>query len=151
MARRAWLVKSEPGSYAWERFAREGGAVWDGVRNAQARNHLAGMARGDRVLFYHSGDAREVVGLAKVVRTAYPEPGADDPRWPAVDLAPVRALARPVTLAAIRSERSLAAIPLLRQSRLSVMPLEPEAFERILALAEAAPAARADAPRRRKA
>jgi predicted RNA-binding protein with PUA-like domain len=135
MARRHWLVKSEPGAYSWERLVREGSAVWDGVRNAQARNHLAGMQKGDLVLFYHSGEGKEVVGVARVARAAYPEPGAGDPRWLAVDLEPVRPLARPVTLAAIRAHRALAGIPLVRQSRLSVMPLEADAFERILELA----------------
>lgn len=137
MARRHWLVKSEPGTYSWERFVREGGTVWDGVRNAQARNHLAEMGKGDPVLFYHSGADKAVVGVAKVARAAYPEPGAGDPRWLAVDLVPVRALTRPVPLAAIKAERPLAGIALVRQSRLSVMPLEPDHFDRILALAKA--------------
>ena len=136
MARAHWLVKSEPGTYSWERFAREGRTAWDGVRNAQARNHLAEMRRGDLVLFYHSGEGREVVGIAKVTRAAYPEPGADDPRWLAVDLVPVRALRRPVALAAIKADRRLAKIPLVRQSRLSVMPLGPDDYARILALAK---------------
>jgi predicted RNA-binding protein with PUA-like domain len=132
--RRHWLVKSEPGAYSWERLVREGHTVWDGVRNAQARNHLAEMGRGDPVLFYHSGDAKEVVGIAKVARKAYPEPGAGDPRWVAVDLAPLRALRRPVSLAEIKADRSLAGIALVRQSRLSVMPLERGDYDRILAL-----------------
>ncbi len=134
MARRHWLVKSEPEAYAWERLVREGRAVWDGVRNAQARNHLAEMVRGDPVLFYHTGDARQVVGIAKVARTAYPEPGAGDPRWVAVDLVPLRALRRPVSLAEIKACRELAEIALVRQGRLSVMPLEREHYDRILAL-----------------
>ncbi len=133
MARRHWLVKSEPGAYSWERLVREGRTAWDGVRNAQARNNLAEMRRGDPVLFYHSGDAREVVGIAKVARVAYPEPGAGDPRWLAVDLVPVRALRHPVALADIKADRALAGIALVRQSRLSVMPLEAEAYDRILA------------------
>ena len=129
-----WLVKSEPGTYSWERFVREGTAVWDGVRNPQAQQNLAAMAKGDPVLFYHSGAGRCVVGVAKVTRSAYPEPGAGDARLVAVDLVPVRALAKPVALAAIKADRALAKTPLVRQSRLSVMPLEAEAFERILAL-----------------
>jgi predicted RNA-binding protein with PUA-like domain len=136
MPRRHWLVKSEPGAYSWERLVRAGRAVWDGVRNPQARGNLAAMAEGDPVLFYHSGEGKQVVGVAKVVRTAYPEPGAGDPRWLAVDLVPVRPLARPVSLAEIKVDRALAAIPLVRQSRLSVMPLEAAAFERILELAK---------------
>jgi predicted RNA-binding protein with PUA-like domain len=137
MARRFWLVKSEPGAYSWERFVREGSAVWDGVRNPQAQGNLAAMEKGDRVLFYHSGEGREVVGVARVARPAYPEPGAGDLRFVAVDLVPERPLARPVALSEIKADRSLAGIALVRQSRLSVMPLEPAAFERILALAAA--------------
>jgi predicted RNA-binding protein with PUA-like domain len=152
MAQRHWLVKSEPGAYAWERFAREGHAVWDGIRNAQARNHLAEMRRGDAVLFYHSGDAREVVGIARVARSAYPEPGAGDPRWLAVELVPLRALARPVSLAEIKAERALAATALVTHSRLSVQPLEPAEFERILALSGGeGPGAPAAGPARSRA
>ena len=136
MARRHWIVKSEPASYSWERLVREGRAVWDGVRNAQARNHLAEMGKDDPVLFYHSGEAKQVVGVAKVARSAYPEPGAGDSRWVAVDLVPVRALARPVPLAAIKACPELAGIALVRQGRLSVSPLEPGAYERILSLAK---------------
>jgi predicted RNA-binding protein with PUA-like domain len=134
MARRCWLVKSEPGAYSWERFVREGRAVWDGVRNPQAQGHLAAMGEGDRVLFYHSGAGREVVAIARVARAAYPEPGAGDPRLVAVDLVPERPLARAVALSEIKADRALAAVALVRQPRLSVMPLEPAAFERILAL-----------------
>jgi len=139
VARRHWIVKSEPGTYDWERFVREGRAVWDGVRNAQARNHLAEMGQGDPVLFYHSGEAKQVVGVAKVARSAYPEPGAGDPRWVAVDLVPVRALRHPVSLAAIKACRELSGIALVRQGRLSVAPLEPQAYERILSLAKLQP------------
>ena len=147
MARRHWLVKSEPDAYSFERLAREGRAVWDGVRNPQARNNLVLMAEGDLVLFYHSGEGREVVGVAKVARQAYPEPGAGDRRWVAVDLVPEKPLARPVSLAEIKADRALAGVPLVRQSRLSVMPLEPLAFERILELAQGSAAT----PRRRRA
>jgi predicted RNA-binding protein with PUA-like domain len=129
-----WLVKSEPGTYAWDDLVRDGSTCWDGVRNAQARNHLAEMRRGDRVLYYHSGAEKAVVGVARVARQAYPDPTADDPRWLAVDLAPVRALARPVPLAAIKAEPRRRDTALVRQSRLSVMPISEAAFERILAL-----------------
>ena len=135
MPRGHWLVKSEPGTYSWERLVREGSAVWDGVRNPQAQANLAAMSKGDLVFFYHSGEGRCVVGIAKVARTAYPEPGAGDARRVAVDLVPVRALARPVSLAEIKAVRALAKTALVRQSRLSVMPLEAEAYERILSLA----------------
>lgn len=130
-----WLVKSDPETYGWDQLVKEGGTRWDGVRNAEARNALAAMRPGERVLFYHSGADKAVVGLAKVKSAAYPEPGADDPRWLAVDLAPVEKLARPVTLAAVKAERSLAKIRLVTHSRLSVMPIEAEAFEKILSLA----------------
>jgi len=118
---------------------KEGGTRWDGVRNAEARNSLAAMRAGERVLFYHSGADKTVVGVAKVKTAAYPEPGAGDPRWLAVDLAPVKKLEQPVTLVAIKAERSLAKIRLVTHSRLSVMPIETEAFERILSLARTSP------------
>jgi|SRR5271165_1280947 len=129
-----WLVKQEPESYPWEDFEREGRAVWDGVRNYQARNNLRGMRRGDRVLFYSSGESKSVIGVAGVARAAFPDPSADEPGWVAVELRPVRRLGRPVTLAQIRLEPSLSGILLLRNSRLSVMPLARDAFERIVAM-----------------
>jgi predicted RNA-binding protein with PUA-like domain len=130
-----WLVKSDPDTYGWNELVKEGVTRWDGVRNAQAQNALAAMRPGERVLFYHSGADKAVIGIAKVTKAAYPEPGADDPRWLAVDLEPVKKLAQPVTLTAIKAERSLAKIKLVTQSRLSVMPIDAEAFERILSLA----------------
>jgi predicted RNA-binding protein with PUA-like domain len=138
-ARSYWLVKSEPGTYSWERFAEERGTCWSGVRNPLARSHLAGMAKGDLVLFDHSGDGKEVVGIARVTREAYPDPTAADAKWLAVDLAPLKPLEAKVTLAAIKAEKSLADIPLVRMSRLSVSPLPKPAFERILALAKTKP------------
>lgn len=138
-ARGFWLVKSEPGAYSWERFVAERGTFWSGVRNPTARNHLGAMRAGDAVLFYHSGEGKAVVGIAKVTKPAYPDPTADDPKWLAVDLAPVKPLAQPVTLAAIKAEKSLADIPLVRLSRLSVMPLPKAAFEKILALGKTQP------------
>ena len=134
MARGHWLVKSEPDKYSWDEFVKDGSTYWDGVRIAQARNHLRGMRVGDLVLYYHSGEGREVVGVARVTRTAYPDPTTDDERWVVVDLEPVRPLANAVSLAQIKTTRSLAEIPLVRQSRLSVMPLDKAAFERILSL-----------------
>ena len=134
MARDAWLVKTEPSTYAWDQLVREGRTRWDGVRNFAARNHLAGMREGDRVLVYHSGDAKAVVGVARVAREAYPDPTAREGSWLAVDLEPAKALAKPVTLAEIKADASLRGIPLVRQSRLSVMPLPAQGFERILAL-----------------
>jgi predicted RNA-binding protein with PUA-like domain len=138
-ARSFWLVKSEPSTYSWDQFAAEKGTFWSGVRNPMARNHLAAMKAGDAVLFYHSGDGKEIVGLAKVTKPAYPDPTADDEKWLAVDLAPVKPLAQPVTLAAIKAEKSLADIALVRLSRLSVMPLAKAAFEKILAMGKTKP------------
>jgi predicted RNA-binding protein with PUA-like domain len=137
-----WLVKSDPDTYGWPELTKEGVARWDGVRNPEARNHLGKMRPGERVLFYHSGADKAVVGIARVTKAAYPEPGSEDPRWLAVDLEPVKKLALPVTLAAIKAERSLAKIRLVTHSRLSVMPIEAEAFARILALARSQPPAR---------
>jgi predicted RNA-binding protein with PUA-like domain len=129
-----WLVKQEPDSYSWADFAREGRAGWEGVRNYQTQNNLRLMKPGDPVLFYASGDARSVVGIAAVARAAYPDPTADEPGWVAVDLRPDRPLPRPVTLARIKAEPSLRDILLVRNSRLSVMPLPREAFLRIVAM-----------------
>ena len=134
MARGHWLVKTEPGTYGWERFVKEGGTRWDGVRNPTARMNLGAMKKGDEVLFYHTGDAKEVVGLARVAREAYPDPA--DAAWLAIDLEPLRALARPVTLAEIKAEKAFAKLPLVRMPRLSVMPLPKGDFERIVALSK---------------
>lgn len=131
-----WLVKSEPETYSWDKFVQMGGDHWDGVRNYQARNHLKAMQVGDQVLFYHSGDAREVVGIATVVRTHYPDPTTDDPQWVAVRLEPVRALSQTVSLRTIKADERLQQIGLVRQSRLSVMPLEQSAFDIIVGLSE---------------
>jgi predicted RNA-binding protein with PUA-like domain len=129
-----WLVKQEPDSYAWADFAREGRASWEGVRNYQARNNLGLMRPGDQVLFYASGDLRSVVGVAAVSKAAYPDPTAEEPGWVAVELRPVRALLRPVALARIKADPALASILLVRNSRLSVMPIPRDAFERIVAM-----------------
>jgi len=134
MARGCWLVKTEPSTYGWERFVAEGGTRWDGVRNPTARRNLGEMKPGDPVLFYHSGEGKEVVGVARVAREAYPDPA--DERWLAVDLEPVRPLARPVPLAELKSDRALAKLPMLRQPRLSVVPVTKPEFDRILALAK---------------
>ena len=125
-----WLVKQEPTSYSWSDFVGEGETSWTGVRNFAARNNLRKMRKADAVLFYHSGDEKAVVGIAKVVRTAYPDTTAKEGDWSAVDLAAVRPLARPVTLREIKGNSRLKGIPLVRQPRLSVMPLaEPEFLE----------------------
>jgi predicted RNA-binding protein with PUA-like domain len=129
-----WLVKSEPAKYSWEQFENEGRAVWDGVRNFQARNNLQAMKNGDLVLYYHSNEGKEVVGIAKVVREAYSDPTDDDPAWVVVDLSPERRLRKPVTLQQIKENETLQQTALLRQSRLSVMPLRREEFDVILGL-----------------
>jgi predicted RNA-binding protein with PUA-like domain len=130
-----WLVKQEPSSYSWSDFVAEGGTSWTGVRNYAARNNLRRMHKGDEVLFYHSGEEKAVVGLAKVKRTAYSDPtGPKKEDWSTVDLAPVRPLKHPVTLRQIKEERSLKKIALVRQSRLSVMPLAGKEFQTILGM-----------------
>ena len=136
MARGHWLVKSEPGKYSWDDFNRDGSTYWDGVRNAEARNNLAAMKKGDLALYYHSNEGKEVVGVARVTRESYQDPTTSDERWLVVDLAPLVALAEPVTLERIKSERTLREIALVRKSRLSVVPLERTAFQRILKLAK---------------
>ena len=127
-----WLVKQEPGDYSWADFVADGGTSWTGVRNFAARNNLRRMSRGDQVLFYHSGEKKSVVGIAKTTRTAYRDATAKEGDWSAVDLAPVKPLRRPVTLAEIKATPQLKDIALVRQSRLSVMPLGRKEFELIV-------------------
>src|SRR4051812_21139076 len=127
-----WLVKSEPVKYSWEKFVKDNSAVWDGVRNYAARNSLQAMKKGDHVLFYHSNEGMEVVGIAKVTKEAFPDPTTDDQRWVAVELAPLKALKKPVSLATIKADKRLENIYLVRQGRLSVMPLQKEEFDTIV-------------------
>lgn len=127
-----WLVKQEPESYAWSAFVAEGRSAWTGVRNFQARNNLRGMQEGDWVAYYHSGDGKEVVGLAKVARAAYADPTATEGDWSAVDLVPVKALKTSVTLAVIKADPVLRDMALVRNSRLSVSPVTEEQFRRLL-------------------
>jgi predicted RNA-binding protein with PUA-like domain len=127
-----WLVKSEPEKYSWEKFNKEGRTFWDGVRNYQARNNLRAMQEGDLVLFYHSNEGKEVVGIAKVAKEAYQDPTTSDPNWVVVDLVPVEPLKNPVSLAQIKAEERLKDIHLVRQGRLSVISLKPEEFDLIL-------------------
>ena len=134
MAKLHWMVKQEPTAYSWARFVKDNGTAWTGVRNFQARNNLRAMKAGDLVLFYHSVVGKEVVGIAKVTRTAHPDTTTDEPGWDCVDLAPVRAFAAPVTLETIKATPALKNISLLKQSRLSVMPLTAAEFEIIVAL-----------------
>jgi predicted RNA-binding protein with PUA-like domain len=134
MPRRYWLVKQEPTKYSFDQLLADGRTMWDGVRNFQARNNLAAMRVGDRVLFYHSVIGTAVVGVCEVAKEAYPDPTAREPGWVAVDLVPLEQLKRPVTLGQIKADKRLRDIPLLRQSRLSVMRLEKAAFDTIVAL-----------------
>src|SRR4029453_6612041 len=131
---RYWMVKQEPETYSWDDFVRDGRTDWTGVRNYQARNNLREMKVGDRVLFYHSGKDKAVVGIAEVAKSAYADPTADDPQWVAVDLKPIKALDTPVQLAAIRYDKRLSQLPLIRQSQLSVMPLTKDEFDVIVAM-----------------
>ena len=134
MAKNCWLVKSEPASYAWSTFVKDGRAAWTGVRNFQARNNLRAMKKGDLVAFYHSVTGKEVVGLARVEREAYPDPTAKEGDWSCVDLVPAKPLKQPVSLEAIKADKVLSEMPLVKQSRLSVTPLAPAQFERLLKL-----------------
>ena len=131
-----WLVKSEPEAYAWSQLAKDGVTAWTGVRNFAARNHLRAMKTGDRVFFYHSGGQKSVVGLARVKREFYPDPTAEEGDWSCVDLAPEKALAKPVALSAIKADKILKEMVLARQSRLSVSPVTMAQFDRLLQLAE---------------
>jgi predicted RNA-binding protein with PUA-like domain len=128
-----WLVKQEPEDYAWEQFVQEGSTAWTGVRNFQARNHLKAMQKGDLVLFYHSGEQKRVVGISKVSQAPYPDPTAKEGDWWCVDLKPVKKLKTPVELKTIKGDRLLK-VALVRQSRLSVMPLKKAQFEHLLSL-----------------
>ncbi len=130
-----WLVKSEPSAYSWDDLVKDGKTAWTGVRNYQARINLREMKVGDRVLFYHSVVGKEIVGQAEVAKESYPDPTAKEEGWICVDLKPLKPLPKPVTLEAIKAEKSLAEIKLLRQSRLSVMPLTAAEYKTILALA----------------
>jgi predicted RNA-binding protein with PUA-like domain len=131
-----WLVKSEPETYSWATFVKDGKTAWTGVRNFAARLNLRAMKSGDRVFFYHSGAEKSVVGLARVVKEFYPDATADEGGWSCVDLAAEKVLNRPVTLAQIKAGKILKAMVLAKQSRLSVSPVTRGQFERLLKLAE---------------
>ena len=140
MAKHFWLVKQEPEAYPWKQLVRDGRTAWTGVRNFQARNFLRAMKEGDLVLFYHSVSERQVVGIAQVVREAYPDPTieADEAKggWVCVDISPAKPLKNPVSLSTIKEEAILKDMLLVRQSRLSVMPVTVAQFNRITQLAE---------------
>ena len=132
MPRSHWLMKSEPFKYSFAQLLRDGKTTWDGVRNFEARNNLRAMKAGDLVLFYHSNEGKAVAGVAKITREAYPDPTAEGEDWSVVELAPVLPLKVQVSLEDIRSEPDLAEIALLKRSRLSVVPVSKEHFDRIL-------------------
>ena len=142
MARAYWLVKSEPSHYSWDDLVKDGSTYWDGVRNAEARNNLRAMKVGDSVLFYHSNEGKQVVGVAEVSQGAYQDPTTDDDRWLVVDLVPVKPMKQSVSLEQIKADPRLQQIPLVTKSRLSVIPIERSAFERILSLGKTSAARR---------
>ena len=131
-----WLIKSEPNTYSWDDFVKLGRDHWDGVRNYQARNNMKAMKKGDLALFYHSVNEKSVIGIAKVVKEYYPDPTIDDDRWVVVDFVPERKLNNPVTLEAVKSNPKLADIVLVKNSRLSVQPLDKASFDEILKMSE---------------
>ncbi len=130
-----WLIKSEPFKYSWDQFEKDEQTFWDGVRNYQARNNLRNMETGDLCLYYHSNEGKEVVGIAEVISPAYQDPTTDNPQWVAVDVKPYKKLDKTVTLAEIKAEPRLAEVGLVRQPRLSVIPLSEDHFNVILELA----------------
>lgn len=132
-----WLIKSEPFKYSWQQLEKDGRTFWDGVRNYAARNNLKAMKKGDQLFFYHSNEGLEIVGIVKVVKEAYQDPTTEEEAWVAVDVAPVKRLKKPVSLAAIKSEPSLSSMEILRLSRLSVCRVTEEQWQKILQMSEA--------------
>ncbi len=130
-----WLVKSEPFKYSWEQLVKDKQTFWDGVRNYSARIHLNAMKKGDEVLFYHSNEGMEIVGMAKVSKEAYQDPTTEDEAWVAVDLKPVRKLKKPVTLAMVKADKRLSEMALVRLGRLSVQPVTDEEWKVIMEMA----------------
>ena len=131
-----WLMKSEPGAWSWDDQVRDGVAEWDGVRNHQASNNMKAMKTGDRAFFYHSVNEKRVVGIVRVVKEYYPDPSDPKGRFGMVDVKAVKPLKRPVTLADIKAEPRLAELPLIKQSRLSVMPIGDEEWSLICAMGQ---------------
>lgn len=131
-----WLIKSEPFVYSFDDLEKEGKTLWEGVRNYQARNNLRAMKKGDLALFYHSNEGLEVVGIAKVSKEHYPDPTAEKGDWSVVEFVPHKKLARPVTLKEIKATSALTEIALVRNGRLSVMPLQPAEYELILTMSK---------------
>ncbi len=140
MAKAHFLIKSEPSKYSFDQLVADGHAVWDGIRSFEARNNMRAMKKGDQLLFYHSNEGKAVVGVARVSREAYPDPTAEGEDWSVVEVEPIRALARAVTLDELRAHRVLAKMMMLRRPRLSVVPVTPEEFDAVLELAKKKPA-----------
>ena len=134
-----WLMKSEPGTWSWEDHVKAGSAEWDGVRNYQAANNMKAMKIGDLVFFYHSVNEKQVVGIAEVVKEYYPDPTDASGRFGMVDIKAIRPMVKPVTLADIKAEPKLAELALVRQSRLSVLPVKPAEWKIICAMGDTAP------------
>jgi predicted RNA-binding protein with PUA-like domain len=130
-----WLFKEEPSNYSYDDLVRDGKTSWTGVRNPLAQKHLRSVKKGDRVFFYQTGDVKAIVGIAKAAGPAYPDPADTTGKLYAVDVEPVKKLAKPVTLAAVKADKAFASFPLVRMPRLSVMPVEDDVWERILAMA----------------
>lgn len=131
-----WLIKSEPYKYHWDDLVKDGQTHWDGVRNYSARLHMMDMKLGDLLLFYHSNEGKEVVGVAKVVNEHYPDPTSDDPKWVVVDVAPEHKLKKPVTLAEIKAEPTLSEMKLVKIGRLSVAPVTKAEFDKVIEMSE---------------
>ena len=129
-----WIIKQEPSQYNWIQFEKDRETYWDGVRNYQARNNLKKMKKGDNLLFYHSVVGKEIVGIAEVTRESYPDPTTDDERWVVVDLKPIKPFKVPVTLEEIKAHKELSEIALIKQARLSVMPITKKEFQILLKL-----------------
>jgi predicted RNA-binding protein with PUA-like domain len=131
-----WLIKSEPSTYSWDKFVKDGETFWDGVRNYAARNHLRAMKMGDEVFFYHSNEGLEIVGIAKVSKEAYQDPSTTEAAWVAVNFKPVKKLKRPVTMQEIKAEKKLQNMALIRLGRLSVQPVTEQEWKMIMELSE---------------
>jgi predicted RNA-binding protein with PUA-like domain len=136
MAKRYWLIKSEPEAYSFDRLVAEGSTLWDGVRNYRARNNLQAMQVGDQAFFYHSVSDKQIVGTVRISKAGLADPRDDTGTWAAVEIEPVRKFARPVTLAEIKAETSLAEIELIKLSRLSVAEIRPDEWNKIVAMAK---------------
>lgn len=135
MARRYWLMKSEPDVYGWDHLVAEREGTWDGVRNYRARNNLAAMKVGDRAFFYHSNIGKEIVGVVEITAAGFPDPSDDTGKWTSVKVKPVEKLPRPVTLAQIKADPALSEIEVIKQSRLSVAEIRPDEWKHILQMA----------------